>query len=156
MPGAGSKVLASDTPAIAYVSEGTDEAAFTNTTFTAGTTPVGTTFIAPTSGVVLVFWGARLESNVASRSVTLTVEVREGATIGAGTVVSAASDDSAVETPSDATGGGNTRIQATRHRVVTGLTPNMPYNIRTMHRMFGGAGNGDIFRRDIAVLPVVN
>src|ERR1051325_4298582 len=105
MPGSGSVLYASDTPAVAYVSEGTDEAGFTSTTHIPGTTQVGCTFTAPTSGIVTVLWGARVQSNTASRSVTVTVEVREGATIGAGTVVSAASDDSAIETPQDATGG---------------------------------------------------
>lgn len=156
MPGAGSVIYAADTPAVASAADGTDEAGFTSTTYIPGAVVVGTSFTAPTSGIVLIVWGARVESNTASRSVLLSVEVRDGATIGSGTVVSASSDDSAIETPQDASAGSNARIQASRHRLVTGLTAGMPYNARLTHRMFGGAGNGDVFYRDIVVFPMVS
>ncbi len=141
MPGSGSKIFASDTPAAVQAADSTDELGFTSTTYTAGT--------------VLVWWGARVEANTAARSVLVSVEVREGATVGAGTVVSAASDDSAIESPQDAAAGAATRLQVSRHRLVTGLVAGQPYNVRTMHKI-SASGNGDVFARDVAVLPSVS
>ncbi len=155
MPGSGSKIFAADTPAAVQAADSTDELGFTSTTYTAGTVTVGVSFTAPTSGTVLVWWGARVEANTASRSVLVSVEVREGATVGAGTVVSAASDDSAIESPQDAAAGAATRLQVSRHRLVTGLTAGMPYTVRTMHKI-SASGNGDVFARDVAVLPSVS
>lgn len=151
---AGDIVYAADFGTPAGDSESTDETAFTSTTYTPGATPCGTTFVAPTSGQVLILWAARLESNTNSVRACISVSVREGGTLGSGTVVSGADDDSALETPQDATGGANTRTQASRHRRVTGLTVGATYNVQMEHKMLS-AGNGDIFARQVDVIPIV-
>lgn len=153
---AGSTILAQDTPTPAEASQNADETGFTDTSYTAGASECGDTFVAPTSGRVLVLWHSRFETNTTNTRTLVTVEVRTGGTIGSGTVVSAASDTSALESISnDAAGGvgGNARLQAGMWRIVSGLTAGDTYNVRTMHRMTS-AGNGDIFDRSVAVIPL--
>lgn len=151
---AGDIVYAADFGTPAGDSEGTDETGFTSTSYTAGATPCGVAFVAPTGGQVLILWGVRLECNTASPvRCHASISVRTGGTLGSGTVVSATDDNSSIETPTDATGGSNTRIQASRHRRVTGLTPGDTYNVQIEHKM-SAAGNGDIFYRDVDVFPI--
>lgn len=152
---AGSTILAQDTPVPGADEEATDETGFTDTSYVAGAAATcGTTFTAPTSGRVITLWHARFETNTVNVRVLVSVEVRAGAVIGSGTVVSAASDTSAIESGSNDTSvGGNSRMQAPMFRIVSGLTPGDTYNVRTMHRMTS-AGNGDIFDRSVAVLPL--
>jgi hypothetical protein len=147
MPDAGDFVIALDfTDAVTDI-EGTDETAFTDTAYALGGATTGQSFVAPTSGAVLVLWCARMQSNTASVFALSSAEVRTGATIGSGTVVSAASDLSALES------GAADRIQASRHRIVTGLTAGSTYNVSLWHRV-SSAGNATIFDRNVAVLPV--
>lgn len=155
MPGAGSKVLAGDTPAGVDDTEIADEVAFTSTSYIPGAAECGQTFVAPSSGVVLVLWGGRCETNSINVRVHLSVSVRAGAVIGSGTVVSASSDESSIETGQPPSGGTGpeTRIQASRHRIVRGLTPGSTYNVRTEHKV-SVAGNGTIYLRDLAVIPL--
>lgn len=134
--------------------EATDETGFSNTSYAPGATPCGVAFVAPTSGQVLILWGARFESNTNSVRACISISVRTGGTVGSGTVVSGTDDDNALETPQDATGGANTRTQGSRHRRVTGLTAGDTYNVQLEHKMLS-AGNGDIFSRDVDVLPIV-
>jgi hypothetical protein len=157
MPGAGSKVLASDTPASVEDTEIADEVAFTSTSYTAGANSCGQTFTAPTSGVVVIFWGGRIETNSINVRVHLSVQVRTGAVIGSGTIVSDNSDESSLETGQPPSGGTGpeTRIQASRHRRVSGLTAGAVYNVQTMHKV-SVAGNGTIYLRDLCVFPLVN
>jgi hypothetical protein len=153
---AGSTVLAQDFPAPESNTQAADEAGFTDTSYTAGANVCGTTFTAPTSGRVLVLWHARFETNTTGVRATVSVEVRTGSSIGSGTVVSAASDASALESISDGDAAGvgtNARMQAGMWRIVSGLTPGDSYNVRTMHRV-SGTGSGDIFDRNVAVVPL--
>lgn len=152
---AGTTVLAQDTPVSETVSDATDETGFTDTAaYAAGGTEVGITFTAPTTGRVVVLWHARFETNTTDVRALVSIQVREGATIGSGTIVSDTTDTSALETSSDDTSvGSNARLQAAMFRIVTGLTAGDTYNVRTMHRM-SAAGNGDIFDRSIAVIPL--
>lgn len=148
---AGSIIRAIDTPPATGAVSGDDEAGFTTTSYTQGTTVVGAAFVAPTSGRVLVLWHARFEHNTASSRSVVSVSVRTGATVGAGTVVSGAADDSALECPQGA-GGPDTRISAGMWRIVSGLTPGDDYNAVVEHHAY--AGNGDIFARSVAVVPL--
>lgn len=156
MPGAGSIIAAADTPAAVSDSDSTDELGATNTSYATGATTVGMSFVAPTSTKVMIIWGARIEANTATRSALVSIQVATGASIGAGSVVSAANDDSAIETPQDGgSAGALTRLQCSRHRSVTGLTPGSAYNVVVMHKILGGAGNVDIFARDVDVFPII-
>jgi hypothetical protein len=127
--------------------DSTDETAFTDTAYALGGTTVGQSFVAPTSGAVLVIWAARIQSNTAAVRGLSSAEVRTGGTIGSGTVVSAAGDQSALET------GAADRLQASRHRLVTGLTAGSTYNVSLWHKV-SSAGNATIFDRDVAVYPL--
>lgn len=157
MPGAGSKLLALDAPAQAVDDEATDETAWTNTSYDSGSSVCGTTFTAPTSGAVLVLWSARLQCGSTGQRALASVSVATGGSVGAGSVVSASSDDSAIETSQSATvtgspAGAETRTQAGMWRVVTGLTAGSTYNVVVQKKVFGGSGS--IFQRNVAVLPI--
>lgn len=141
---AGTTILAQDITEEQFDDQGTSETGFTDTTYVAGANTCGTTFVAPTTGNVRIMWHARFESNTAGERVTVSMEVREGGTIGSGTVVSAATDGASLESEA--------RLAAGMWRDIFGLTPGSTYNCRTMHRITGG--NGDIFVRTIAVTPL--
>lgn len=147
---AGTTIKALDTPPAVAVTDATDELAFTNTAYTQGATVVGQSFTAPTSGRVLVLWHGRFENN-STGFIFVSAAVRTGSTIGSGTSVSGATDESAVNT-NTGTGGFDTRIAAAMFRVVTGLTPGNSYNAVTEHRVT--SGNGDVFDRSLAVIPL--
>lgn len=153
MATAGQRVRGLDFPDVASDEELTDETARTSTSYEFGATRVGTTFMAPTSGRVLILWRARIESNTANTRAAVSVAVRTGSTIGSGTSVSPADDDSAIETSQGTTGGPETRIQASCHRVVSGLTAGDTYNVQMEHKMLS-AGNLDIFSRSVDVIPL--
>jgi hypothetical protein len=144
---AGTTVLAADTPTARTQTDSTDELGFTSTTYIQGGTVVGVVFTAPTTGRVMVIWGVRLQSNTAAVRAVASASVRNGSSIGAGTLVDGATDQSAIESAAQA------RAQASRHRTVTGLTAGSTYNAVIEHKV-SAAGNGDIFDRDIAVIPL--
>lgn len=135
-------------------SEVTDETAFTDTAYVPGGNPCGISFTAPTSGIVIIFFGVRFQSNTNNVGTIVSVSVRTGSTLGSGTIISGSSDDSAIENVRPVTGGVQSRMQCSRHRLVTGLTPGSIYNVQVEHKMVS-AGNGTVFYRDVAVLPVI-
>lgn len=148
----GSKLNSLDDIAPANDHEGTDETAFTSTTYTTGANVCGISFIAPTSGSVTVWWSARFQVNTAARWVGVTVEVKTGSTLGSGTVVSAGADNSCLESSQTTGAGGDSRTQAAMYRKVDGLTAGSTYNVVTQHRVINGVGNGDIYERDVMVV----
>lgn len=147
---AGTTVRALDTPESVTDVETGDETGVTSTTYTDGGTITGVSFTAPTSGRVLVLWTARTEHN-STGFIFVSVSVSTGSVLGSGTEVSAPSDGESVSSNTGA-GGGDTRVAAGCHRLVTGLTPGSVYNAITQHRVT--LGNGDIFDRSITVIPV--
>lgn len=151
MPVAGQIIRAADFGGYASVENTTDETNFNSTAFTLGATTVGLTFIAPTSGGVIVLWNARANLNSATGvRVVVSAEVRSGSTIGSGTVMAAAGDDQAVELGQAA----NTRVGAASHRVVTGLTPGAVYNVALWHHNATSvASAGSIFYRSVTTMP---
>jgi len=149
MPLAGQTILAADFDGYAHDSDSTDETGFTSTTYTLGGTTVGTAFTAPTSGSVKVTWSARLALGSDTNLSYVSAEVRTGSSVGSGTVVSATSDDSALELGQATT----TRIQASRARVVTGLTAGSTYNVSLWHRTTS-ADNATIYFREVLVEPL--
>ncbi|WP_203824405.1 hypothetical protein [Actinoplanes palleronii] len=143
--------MALDTPPAAYDEEVADETAWTNTSFDSGSSVCGTTFVAPTSGAVVVHWFARLQANSANQRALASISVATGGTLGSGTVVSAANDDGAIETSQGTTGGVETRMGASAFRYISGLTAGSTYNVVVQKKVFGG--NGSIFHRSVLVLP---
>jgi hypothetical protein len=163
MTTAGSKVLAADTPSVATAGGATaaGDTTFSSTSFASATvdgTVIGTTFIAPTSGSVLVLWSARMSADTGGggHRVLCSVKVSTGSTIDSGSVVSPASDDSALETPETASGGtvGQSRLAAGMWRVVTGLTAGSTYNV-VIQQKVATALTGNMYQRDVAVLPIL-
>lgn len=162
MTTSGSIVKAGDTPPVPTNGGGGDTT-FTSTSFasaTADSAVVGLTFTAPTSGNVLVLWSVRMSADATGGSghrVLCSVKVSTGSTIDSGSVVSAASDDSAIESAETSTTGatvGQSRIQAGMWRVVGGLTPGAVYNV-VIQQKVAVALTGNMYQRDVAVVPIV-
>ena len=156
MPGAGSKLNALDAPPSNFDEDGTDEN-FTNTSYDSGSTVVGITFVAPTSGTVIVLWSARMNSDGGGTNhrVLCSVKVSTGGTLDTGTVVSGSADDSSLETTEIASGGAGaqTRMTAGMWRYVSGLTPGSTYNV-VVQKKVAAASTGSIFYRSVTVLPM--
>lgn len=153
---AGSKIKALDNPPFANDYEGTDETTITST-YSVGAATCGMTFVAPTSGSVIVFWSARVEVTTTNGFIGVTVQVASGASIGSGTVASgngAAADNSCIETRRGTGTATDTRIQASMFRIVTGLTPGATYNAVVMHRGISGAVAGTVYERGIMVMAM--
>lgn len=149
MPLAGQTILAADFDGYASATEAADETGFTNTAFSLGTTTVGTDFTAPTSGAVKITWSCRFALGTDTNLTVVSAEVRTGSTVGSGTVVSAASDSSALEIGQAST----TRLQASQYRVVTGLTAGSVYNVSLWHHTSSG-DSATIYQRDVMVEPI--
>lgn len=154
--GSGSKVLSLDAPTVTTDGEPTDES-FSNTSFDSGTNVCGMTFVAPTSGTVLVLWSCRMNADTGGTNhrVLCSVKVSTGGTIDSGTVVSPASDDSAIESPETAASGtiGQSRLATAMFRVVSGLTAGATYNV-VVQKKAAVSLTGTIFQRDVTVLPM--
>lgn len=116
----------------------------TSVPYLADSTPYGATFVAPSHGAVVVHQAANLDNSGAERTYQ-TYEIREGATIGEGTIVVAAGDERAIMSlGADAMKFGRTRIES-------GLTPGKIYNVSLKVRVSGGTGT--LFRRLLLVRP---
>ena len=146
---AGTTVLAQDTPPSVTDSE----VSFLTTTSTSYTAAAGggtsadcaVTFVAPTTGRVLLLYAATLD-NSGANSTYATPEVRTGSSIGGGAVTLAASDDNAVRAE------GTSAIRYGVHHMLSGLTAGADYNARLLHRVTAGTGTLD--ERTITVVPV--
>ncbi|MFE7754328.1 hypothetical protein [Streptomyces sp. NPDC057429] len=144
---AGTTVLALDTPPTqSATGDSSFDATSTSytTTATAGSySEVAVVFVAPTTGRVKWTLSGRL-INSATGGALITCEVREGATIGAGTIVESAGDRG----PSHY---GATFARSGTSRLLTGLTPGSTYNARVLHRVT--AGTGSFALRELIVEP---
>lgn len=148
MPSAGQTILAADFPEAKTDSE----VSFMQTTSTSYTAAVtgGTladcavSFVAPTSGRVLLLYAATLDNSAANLTYG-TPEVRTGSSIGSGTVVLAASDDNAIKV------NGTNEARYGTHYLLTGLTAGADYNARMLHRVSGGTGTLD--ERTMTAVP---
>lgn len=132
--------------------DSTDETGITSTSPTADGL-VGFTFVAPVSGKIYITVSAYAAMSNNTRQTYVGFEVREGSTIGSGTVVTAADTDHAIATSRAVTSGGPSEIQASRRHLVTGLTAGDTYNARTM-RWVNTTGGGSVYYRSLLVEPV--
>lgn len=87
-----------------------------------GTTKMGTAFLAPASGEVRIGFGCNAFSGVNGSSLLAAPAVSTGGTVGSGTAVVAASDDSSL------TFSQLVDVPGYRTLLVTGLTPGSTYN----------------------------
>lgn len=108
---------------------------------TTSTTPValsgdpGLAFTGPSTGKVLIMAGGRATAGVCQ----LMFEIRQGSTIGSGTVVTAADLNASGDFGS-------------RSWLVSGLTSGASYNVRVMYASSNGASNGWA-QRHITLIP---
>lgn len=146
---AGTVVTALDTPPT-LTSEQTGTFTFTATgygiTTTSGTyVDCGTAFTACTTGRALIWFRSQLLNNTGGQSTFCSFVIRDGSTVGSGTVFLAAADARALEHA------GTDTPQGGSHHLVTGLTPGNAYNVRLEHRVTGGTGT--LLNRAVSVAP---
>ena len=151
---AGSKVKAIDTPPTVSDSQA-DLFTFTATTYgvavTSGTyADCGVAFVAPTTGRVIVKTIGFLRASAAGLGALVAPVIREGATVGSGTVVVAANDMNAIQ--ANGTGSNTDGCRLGAEALIEGLTPGGIYNVRLEHRV-NGSGIGTATRRTVIVAP---
>lgn len=143
----GAPISAADFPVTKWASDATSNANITSTTFIAGTPSVETTFVAPTSGAVLVSVGLGASDNGGTNRVHIAPEVRVGSVAGA-VVLAADVTTRGAGTPGEA----SANAHRSRTTLLTGLTPGTTYYARTMHKVSGGT-TADIGVREIVIMP---
>lgn len=109
-------------------------------------TDCGVVFVAPSSGRVTISVQARFQSSTATSGCLVSPETRAGGTIGAGTVVEAASDING------ASHYGDTFARSGTTHLLSGLTPGNTYNTRLLHR--ASANTATFALRELIVEPV--
>jgi hypothetical protein len=139
--------------------EATDQTV-SSTTFAAGSPACGLAFTAPASGNVWVGWYGFLTmaiSTASQKRVALGWELRTGSTIGSGTVITAAEDVTRVVSFASSDIDAGLQMSAGARYLVTGLTPDDPYNVRTMHKLSSTSGvTSSVLERVINVDPVLS
>lgn len=145
---AGTTVRAGDTPPT-KVNRQVDSYSVTITTFgvaaSAGTyNDCAVVFVASTTGRAMVLYDASLDHSGAA-STSVAPQIREGATIGSGTIFEDASLDNAIVNI------GTDLRRYGAHVTLEGLTPGASYNARLLHRV--SAITGTIAQRIITVAP---
>lgn len=122
------------------------------TTLTGGTSPVFTTFVAPTSGKVDIHWSAGLAITTGAPGAVLAApQIREGTSATSGTIFLAVADNLAIQNTHD---NNADEIQVGRSYLVSGLTPGLTYNVALAYRVISGADTGTISRKAVSAHPV--
>lgn len=109
-------------------------------------TQCGTAFTAASTGKAKIDWFTELYVSVANNFGLCTIEVRDGSSVGTGTIVVAAADSLPL-----ARNDNSNQVTASAWHVVTGLTPGSAYNVRLMYRT--SAGTLNVGRRSVTVEP---
>lgn len=126
----------------------TTSTTYVNTLTTTGVH--GVAFIAPPSGIVEIIGRASGGSSVVGQYAQLDHEVRQGGTVGSGTVYRATINDTASVFMSSTSGGqGPLNIVG----LVSGLTPGALYNASLTYASSSGSSTATFNRRYILVLP---
>lgn len=148
---AGTRILAADFPVGVGVVDDTNQENISTTTYTAGSPVVDRTFVAPTSGRILLIvgGGARDNAGTPSNRAFITPEVFEGVDASGTQVL-----------PPDVTTRGVTSVNTSstpgfwcRASLLEGLTPEATHYARVLYRVDGGT-TVDVIARDIEVIPV--
>lgn len=127
----------------------------TSTTFVAGASPFGITFVAPPSGFGYLTLTSYFGQTTNQKEAIVSETVRTGGTIGSGTVVgSAANGNRALVCGMAVNASAWARLQASRRRPVTGLTPGATYNARVEFATTSG-GACEVFYRELLFEPGV-
>lgn len=129
---------ASDT----QITAGTSTSGSFTATLTGGTA-AGVVFTTPTSGLVVILYNTLMQNSGANFTY-FSPQIRTGSTIGSGTIVAAASDDTALTHH----GTNALRYGGSQIMVLTALTV---YNVQLLHRVTAGTGTWS--RKHVIVLP---
>lgn len=142
----GSVIQAGDFPSAVWAADDTTQANVSSTSYIPGSPEVSVTFVAPTSGMVLLSVG--LSARGDADRVHLAPEVRVGSASGS-VVLSGDVTRRGVGTPA----GIPNYVYRSRTTILGGLTPGQTYFARTLHKVSGG-NTADINVRDITVAPL--
>lgn len=144
-------VLAGSTP---VVDSSTVNVSTSSTSFIAGTTPFGVSFVAPPSGAVKISFTGYFQETQDGGVALMSYTVRTGSTIGSGTVVgTAANSNRALVAGGPVDAGQPIYFQASRGPTRwSGLTPGAAYNARI--EIAADLGGGiNVFYREMMVEP---
>lgn len=117
----------------------------TSTSYTTSGTDCAVSFVAPTTGRVIIHTIARCVNDGATGGTLVAPETRTGGTVGSGTVV-----ESAADTNGTSHYGTNFARGSATH-LLTGLTAGSTYNVRLLMRVT--AGTGSIANREVIIQP---
>lgn len=141
---------------------GSSTAAFTSTStsFVAGTTAFGVSFVAPPSGVVVVTLSGYFRQSQDGGVALMSWTMKTGATVGSGTLVgTAANSNRALITGGVVTTGKPIYFQGSRASSVSGLTPGSTYNVRVEVAVDftapAVAAGIDVVYRELLIVPLV-
>lgn len=146
----GMNVTGVDTPPSAWAQDDTVQLNQVNTTYSAGTPEVGTTFVAPTSGRVRITVGGGIRDNTGTDRIFMSPQVFKGPN----------SSGTEILVPSTAlhgysnTGNSTEYGYASRVCMLDSLTPGETYYARVMHLCNTGAGTADMSTREILIVPL--
>lgn len=143
----GSVIEAADFPPAVTSTDSTVLGAITSTSYITGSPVVSATFVAPTSGAVLLSVGLAARDTGGTDRVHLSPEVRLGSSGGA-VVLATDVTTRGVGTPGESL----SYVYRSRTTILTGLTAGATYYVQTMHKVSGGSA--DITARDVTVAPV--
>jgi hypothetical protein len=127
----------------------------TSTSFVAGSPAFGVTFVAPPSGKVYLTLTAYFGQTTNQKEAIVSEAVRTGGTIGSGSLVgSGANGNRALVCGEAVNASAPARMQASRRRLVTGLTAGSTYNARVEMATTSGGGC-EVYYRELLVEPVL-
>jgi hypothetical protein len=106
----------------------------------------GGSFVAPSTGRVLVVISSAMDNDDASTGGRATFQVREGGSVGSGTIVHVASNDDSISL----VGTGNAEFGKTS--LVSGLVAGNTYNVQMLYLRDAGAGTASFARRSVLIL----
>lgn len=146
---AGAVIRAQDFPAAAYAEDDTSQLNITSTAYVTGSPEMGTTFVAPTSGEVLLTVSAGMRDNSGNDRVHVSPQVFLGSDSTGTEILAPAVIPRGVGSIAEAA---NYTYYA-RTTLLTGLTAGSTYFARTRHKTDGGSGTADIAVRTILLEP---
>lgn len=149
---AGAKIRAADWPTSVTTTEGTLTSNITDVVFVTGAPVVDRTFVAPTTGRVLIHIAAGMRDNTNNNRVIVAYELYLG-TSAAGTLI--VSTVSTLATEVSSPGEADDLYYVGRTSLVQDLVPGSTYYVRIMYKSETAIGaSADLSRRDITVRPV--
>jgi len=125
-----------------------------NQTYAAGSPQCGLTFVAPPSGRVIITVTGSLESSQNGSATFLSFRVGTGSVLGGGSPIFGPSDEYALTAGRAVNSSAPSRTSGSVRRLITGLSPGVTHNVRTVQRVdqgsVGGA-SGAIYNRYVLV-----